>query len=558
MELSGSDPLPIGALAAAELAECVFCFEPLPSGALCLLHDAAFRRVCRHLFHLECMRADAAYVRRHRGRRLLCPLCNTGYAEVVPLPARDTTALFTALAPLGGGTLPAAEAKELLKAMLWLDVQAVEGLVDNQWPEAVGHCDVASSAELTRLIRMAGSCAGRMVDARPPLLVDDPAGWFDFWAADKLVLTRDSLVRALIKTLGTSEEERDELRAAVAAVWGLFCSDGVTIKRDEFVVDDGMADALVAALAGPGHVVAAAAVPAPPPGFWACPNCTLHNPEKAPLCAACERPAPTSSAPPSASPFRQSGGRFEGTPSCHNCGTELKADRVPTEASTPSDVRCHRCRRRPPPGAAFWSCGCSAALCVRCATLAPNGGRRTSSSLQLDEGAERTHTSDDDSSVGLSSSPSPVQPAPRLPAVSSGCCQHCHRFPAPTDGPRGRRTQWCQCIPGESWDLAVPQPAAPAAVSEAASAVPVAGAQCENCRRPSPPENWEGMHCRRWCQCRPVQLVSDPRETLRARQLLRATSAAAASRGPPEEVSEEPPALDVTFLPEEVVAIVAD
>lgn len=59
---------------------------------------------------------------------------------------------------------------------------------------------------------------------RPPLLVDDAASWFDFWASPETVLTRDTLARSLIKSLYVPEEERSSLRATVAAVGRLLPS----------------------------------------------------------------------------------------------------------------------------------------------------------------------------------------------------------------------------------------------------------------------------------------------------------------------------------------------
>lgn len=70
---------------------------------------------------------------------------------------------------------------------------------------------------------------------RPPPLVDDAGGWFDFWASPDTVLTRETLSRSLIKSLYVPEAERPKLREKVNALWVDCCSGTETMDRDLFV-----------------------------------------------------------------------------------------------------------------------------------------------------------------------------------------------------------------------------------------------------------------------------------------------------------------------------------
>lgn len=575
------------------LAECALCFDPLPSARLCVLRGTSGRRVCRHFLHLECMRHDATYVRRHGGRDLRCPLCNAPYEAVAELPAGDVPALFRALAagsaPDGGrrgsggvcggvcgSALAAQDAKDLLQAMLWLDSDAVEDLVDRQWSEAVGHGDVQDASELQRLVRMAGSCAGRMVDAKPPLLVDDPAGWFDFWAAEALVLTRDSLVRALIKTFGTGEAEREELRAAVAAVWGLFCGEADFIGRNAFVEDDGMADALLAALAScsgsPGGV-AVAAPATPPAGFWACERCTLHNAATEVVCAACEAPAPCRRAsfagaaadedgrgsmpaplrPPAGRPAARDRG---GPPSCRLCGTGMEADRVAatprvpaTFASGGSEARCSWCRRRPPTGAAVWSCGCGAYLCVRCATISATSADTPSWMRRHSVGASPTAArrgSAVPTPGAAPPSPAPSSPAPAPPpgGLDLEASPGSERVEESTAARAAAATRAVGAaeeedeLPSHSSPRALPAgasasrravPTAAGAADPGPDAAAVPRQECLYCRRPgAPPGVTPVVRSSRWCQCVGGPAIAEPAEA----------AAAPASTEPTAEATE--------------------
>lgn len=546
-----------------EFAECSFCFDPLPAGAICILRNAQRIRICRHVHHFECMRRDQEFVLRHGGRQQKCPLCNTHYAEVFELPRHDAVAFFRCVTGGRGGRLPSVELKDLLKAMFYLTDKAVDELVDEQWVRVGGQrSGVDSAADFGRLVDMAGTLAeGEATELAPPLLVDDVLAWFDFWAGDVGVLTQPLLIRALIKTLGTGEEERDELRAAVDAVWGLFCGDSETLSRRVFVADDGMADALLAALTGSGPVAAAgvAAAAAAPPGHWACETCTLHNSSIEAACGACgaRRPQPpaagpaAAAAPAAASRPASAAVPPPGPPRCPCGSTALVAGRVP-EVAQGVPLRCRQCRRVPPFGAAVWRCQCSAALCVRCLTLDASAARRgmpppwrspplpasvqaagpvavppelllaapTLAAVAAPTAAAIGHP------VADTSLPRAVREARELHAARPEC-PHClrRRPPQDSDGASLRvRARWCMCNSVEETP-AVAAAAVQPAVLPAEERRRVVGDHerpCENCGRPLAPEGWVGVSYRRWCQCH-GGFGDDLRESLRARQLMRTT-----------------------------------
>lgn len=512
------------AVGVVEFEECVFCFEPLQSVALCTLWRAG-RRVCRHFHHLECMQRDHAYVRQHGGRDSRCPVCNEAYDDVVKLPVLDANGdeLFAAVASPSG--LGAREAKDLLRATLWLDAGAVEDLVDGRFPEAVGHVGITSAVELVQLYSLASSLAPGAADEASvmphtiPLLVDDARGWFDYWASDAVGLSRDALVRALIKTLGTGDEERDELRAAVDAVWGLFCGEAATIGQEEFVSDDGMADALLAAMAGALDVEDSAQSEA----FWACRQCTLQNPVAAVRCAACEMPHQEATvlvgaqSPPASARSFISAAPSSG-PVCHACGEGLFPGRVDDRAG----CACARCRRRPPVGAALWRCGCGAALCVRCATLGAHSQQRRAwpecRPEPEDSVQEEVRTQEDaqlnDSTI---EGPTAVPPEPE--------CPHCHRRKPPTGTHASGR--WCRCAVDVT---PASMPALPRVKEPVVEVVHGSGSAqaeivpaCSNCNRPRAPEGTLGWRQQRWCHCSNAP-GSDLREYFRAQQLLRTSS----------------------------------
>jgi len=405
--------------------------------------------------------------------------------------------------------------------------------VDTKWKDVAGHRDITSAEELQRLIRMAGSCAGRMVDVQPPLLVDDPSGWFDFWAAELLVLTRDTLVRALIKSFGTSDDERDEVRAAVFAVWGLFCGGAESISRTSFVADDGMADAILAALAGNQHASGAAPVlsePAPQ-GHWSCSRCTLHNEDSVDACVACDAPKPRETASATGPESNRDLGILhdQAAPICIACGAEQKASRIRSDGQRTS---CQRCRRNPPVGAAVWRCDCGAALCIRCATVSGGMRRRAVPNevqrallAEASLAMEMSHQQDNQVQAG------PYTAADHSSRASAPVelveCPNCRRYRAPAGVEVGRRQRWCLCSPDALEEGLVLGPRAasshsaatllPAELSAAASAEP---AECANCQRPQAPIGWVGINSRRWCQCN-GDIGEGTRQYMRTRQLLR-------------------------------------
>lgn len=456
---------------------------------------------------------DMDYVRQHGGRDLRCPLCNEPFTDVAGLPplGQDGVAFFELVRPSNDNGLSARDAKDLLKAVLWLDAVAVDELVDSRWQGAVGHTGINCPSELLRLVRMAGSCAGRAAEADPPLLVDDPEGWFDFWAADVGSLTRDTMVRALIKTLGTSDEDRDELRATTSTLWDIFFGSLLEITRGQFTSVGGMAEALIDALCGPTSTSHDEDVTVPP-GFWACTACTLHNPDNAHVCAICEASRP--------SVDHSSLSESHSRGNCPTCGFGEAEREICRQNSS-----CISCRRNL--GMAMRKCDCGVTLCPRCSARLT---RRVATSRPSRSAVQATSIENSDDS----------------PPLCPNCCRR--KPPEGILSVRGRR--WCQCseVPvdaqrrgpndnseieagggvgtdanladGESSPLQASQEL-PSAVELLPVEEPVETSPCVNCGRPAAPSGCSSRVRGRWCQCK-ASTSEDLRDFLRTRQRQRA------------------------------------
>lgn len=323
---------PLGREVALDLAECVFCFEPLSSVKLCVLRKEKRERACRHIHHIDCIRRDKQYVKETGGRDLRCPVCNQPYKTFcrmkrarVGCEMAKVEELFSVLGGSSDQGLDAHDAKDMLKAMFPLDVEAVDDFVDGPWREAVGHTGVNDPDELSRMIEMANRCAGRLPEPEPPLLGDDAAAWFTFWAGSSGYLTRDTLVRALAKTLPV---QRDQLEAIVSELWDFFCEGRDSMSCAEFVKLDGMADALVAAILESSSKTVCPTSQPTMPDAWSCMQCTLHNPRSVVVCKACSAPRPGH-------------GSFVTQPPCARCGRpHAPAEAAWYESANPRYCQC--------------------------------------------------------------------------------------------------------------------------------------------------------------------------------------------------------------------------
>ena len=332
--------------AAAQHAECAVCFEPLCKGHVVVFINHRKARVCRHYFHEACvrdLRPDLQGVFR-------CPLCRSPFEIILrmPDPRVDEKEWFRLASTREAGTLSRVEVKDVLLATVDTDEGVVEEVVENKWAGwdrlGTGYIERPHADGLFEFVRM--NLPGRRDDP-PPDLFRDRGAWFEFFDKEgRGVLAEGRVARGIVKSFASGEGSSAvvEVAAMVREMFGLFASsaapppaapDGASssssaavaaatvddpsahqasITKHDFVKEDGLSDAIVAALLHAGVAPSSfqdtadaefasqlqetyndpeASNPtvlsvAP----WACPQCTFLNPTRKRRCGACHKKRP--------------------------------------------------------------------------------------------------------------------------------------------------------------------------------------------------------------------------------------------------------------------------
>ena len=255
---------------AQRFAECPISFSPLHEAPVGYFLGHGQRRVSGHYFNLA---AANAWLQSGNG---LCPMTRQPISSVRPVPSVlvDPSGWFAVVDVDTDGQLSRVEAIEALKAQFPVDVAALDSALVDQRHWLWERWDVNGDGYLTRdellapqgLVhtvrelfapQIARGTGGGGPPCGPPS-ISDKARWFDYWDSVATggdgsgTLEREEVVRALIKTLGTSGDANAVLamRGTVDAVWGVFDLDGSgSIDRNEFLARDGLADTIIATLA---------------------------------------------------------------------------------------------------------------------------------------------------------------------------------------------------------------------------------------------------------------------------------------------------------------------
>lgn len=238
-------------------AECPICFEPLHKAAVGVFVDSSGRRVSPHFFNLE---AAGEWLSSGNGA---CPITRLAVSAVKALPdlRRDPNGWFDAVDIDRDGRLSRREVIECLKAQLPVNNQALDAAAadPSHWMWKQWDSDGSGYIERGELLQPQGLAAyvqqafHRSTQDMVPDIRRDKTAWYRFWDEDDSgSLEKDEVVRALLKTLGlTQDQSRVALmRSTIDAIWPIFDSDGSgSIERDEFLrSSDGLADTIIATM----------------------------------------------------------------------------------------------------------------------------------------------------------------------------------------------------------------------------------------------------------------------------------------------------------------------
>ncbi|KAJ8612700.1 hypothetical protein CTAYLR_008951 [Chrysophaeum taylorii] len=254
-----------GGDAAEEHSECAVCFDELHARPVGVLTTDAGRRLCRHLVHLDCLRALPGQP------SPACPMCrraSTGTKEL-PRVVDDPRAWFDLLDVDGEGRIEAEDVLATLKSQLAVREEELEANWDKIWDRFdLDHSGSLSYDELVDPDRgllavikqlspsldedLEATSAPRVEDrhAAAPDLTKDKEGWFEYWDDDGSgSLDEGELVRALVHSFD-KRGRREEVRAITEIVHALLAAcdvegDGL-ISRDEFLAPNaGLADVII-------------------------------------------------------------------------------------------------------------------------------------------------------------------------------------------------------------------------------------------------------------------------------------------------------------------------
>lgn len=214
-------------------AECPICFEPLHAAPVGVFIDRAGNRVGQHFYNLEAARQWLS------GGNGTDPLTRVPVNGVKPVPdiRTDPDGWFSAVDVNGDQRLSRVEAIECLKAMLPLDVAALDRAIHDanhpmwkQWDK-----DGSGFIERHELVQPNGLAAyvrdnfPRANERAPPSIQGDKRAWFMFWDEDHSgALEKEEVVRAVIKSLRLSTDQTrvQQMRQTIDAIWPIFDCDG--------------------------------------------------------------------------------------------------------------------------------------------------------------------------------------------------------------------------------------------------------------------------------------------------------------------------------------------
>ncbi len=238
-----------------EHQECSICFEPLCKERTAVFVDENDRRTCAHFLHERCARGMLAVV------GASCPICRTTCAGTrgVPFPNEDASEWFRLCDFNGQGKLSESEVLSIIRAQLPIDWRKFAHDLPKIWErwDALGEGFVTKEALVATpgglLEYVSKHYSGRMRDYRNVPHVTEKFKWFQYWDEDGSgSLEKDEVVRALIKTFGIQSdvEHLQDVRSVVENIWCLFDGDDSGgIDSQEFLVQDGLGDAIIAAFA---------------------------------------------------------------------------------------------------------------------------------------------------------------------------------------------------------------------------------------------------------------------------------------------------------------------
>jgi len=242
----------------ARYAECPICFEPLHAAPTGVFVNAQGKRVSNHFFRLDAAREWLA------SGNGMCPITRKPISSVATVPAvqTDPDGWFAICDINGDGKLSRKEALECLKAQYAVDVGLLDQAVadESHWMWQQWDSDRSGFLERHELLAKPNGLVASIQQLFPatprgviPDLHADKAGWYDFFDADRSgSLEQEEVVRALIKTLGLSQNQAKvrEMRETVQMIWPIFDHDGSgSIERGEYLKpNDGLADTILATL----------------------------------------------------------------------------------------------------------------------------------------------------------------------------------------------------------------------------------------------------------------------------------------------------------------------